>query len=547
MKRLVYALALAVLLPAALMGCDDDNTPAPRDARPDGTTDGGTDAQPDMPVNADVMAETGGDVLPADVGDVAGPEGGVDALTLPDAAAGEQVFVATLSGAEEGPGVATSATGTATFVLNAARTELRFQLRHNVANATMGHLHTGWPGENGPIAVGFMPFGQDVSGTLALTPTQAADLEAGHLYANVHSTMYGGGEIRGQVLRPGETIFVATLSGSQETPPVTTTASGLASLILNATKTSVHFHATTSGLVPTMDHIHKGMARVMGPVVYPLPTAATIDGNQAITPADVTDLEMGLWYINFHTETNQAGEIRGQLLPPGAKMFTATLTGAQEVPPVSTTATGNGMAIVPYARNQVTYHLTSSVTPSNAHFHRAPGGVSGPVVIPISPLGAVMSGVAPITAELASDMERGLLYMNVHTAANPGGEARGQVIGPDETFFAATLSGAEEVPPVNTTASGGIGVMVNGAGTQLRYIGSFTGLSGPATMAHFHDGMGAANGPVIYPLTINGTTLEGTQVLKAGDLAMLNVNGWYANVHTDANPNGEIRGQVLKK
>jgi hypothetical protein len=545
-SRLLRVLALAALLPAVqLTACDDDeNPPAPRDAGRDSVIEAGPadagDAAPDVVAPMDVA--DGG----SEVGDVVAEVGPVDAFPLPDAATGEQVFVATLSGAEEPTVVTTTATGAATFVLNAAKTELRYQLRHNVVNATMGHLHTGYAGENGPIAVPFTPLGPEISGTLSLTPTQAADLELGRLYANIHSTMYAGGEIRGQVLRPGEKVFVATLGGSQETPPVTTGAVGTASVILDTARTGIRYHVTTSGLVPTAAHIHKAMVRVAGDVVYPLaPLGASIDGTQALAGNDASDLETGLWYVNFHTAANPNGEIRGQLLSPGAKMYAATLSGAQETPAVTTAGTGNGMAIVNYARTQVQYHLTTSLTPTQAHFHQAAAGVAGPIVIPITPVGMVMSGTAALTPTLASNLERGLLYMNVHTTAFSGGEVRGQVIGFDETLYTAVLTGAEETPPVTTTATGGLGVMLNAAGTQVRYVGSFTNLT--ATMAHFHKGAVGVAGPVVYPLTFSGTTIEGTQVLTPTDLTDLEAGNWYANVHSAANPGGEIRGQVLER
>jgi hypothetical protein len=538
MKRLVCCLALAAVMAA----CDDEDPPAPRDAGKDAVADGGptgaADARADAPDGSE-LAEAGDG--PGDLGG----EGGIDAFTLPDAAAGEQLFVASLSGAEEGGGVTTTAVGAATFVLNAARTELRYQLRHNVANVKAGHLHLGWPGENGPVALAFpMPPGADISGTLSVTAAQAADVEAGHLYANLHSAVYAAGEIRGQLLRPGETIFVAALTGAQETPAVTTTASGTASLILDAARSSVRFRAITSGVAPVGVHIRKAMARVPGAIVYSLPTAAAVEGTQSLTPTDVKDLESGLWYIDFPSAANPNGELRGQLLAPGAKMFATTLTGSQEVPPVPSTLIGNGMAIVPYTRNQVQYHLTTTATPSNAHFHGAAAGVSGDVVIAIAPLGTSMSGVAPLTPELAQQMERGLLYMNIHTAANPGGELRGQVIAVDETLFTAVMTGAGATP-LTTTAAGGLGVMLNAAGTQIRYVGSFTGLT--AVEANLHAGAVGVTGPVVYPLTVTGNLIEGVQAMSTMDLAALTAGNWYVSVQSAANPAGEIRGQLLRR
>ena len=77
-------------------------------------------------------------------------------------------------------------------------------------------------------------------GMSAITGQQVADLKAGKLYLNIHSTAFGGGEIRGQVIRPNEQLFRATLNGASEVPAVTTTATGASNyslVILPARKT----------------------------------------------------------------------------------------------------------------------------------------------------------------------------------------------------------------------------------------------------------------------------------------------------------------------
>jgi len=108
-----------------------------------------------------------------------------------------------------------------------------------------------------------------------------------------------------------------------------------------------------------------------------------------------------------------------------------------------------------------------------------------------------------------------------------------------------TLSGAEEVPPVNTSASGEGRISVKDDHTVS---GSVTtkGLNG--TAAHIHVGARGQNGPVIVPLAkgadgntwsvASGAKLSDAQyqAYKAGNL--------YVNVHTAAHKGGEIRGQI---
>ncbi len=107
-----------------------------------------------------------------------------------------------------------------------------------------------------------------------------------------------------------------------------------------------------------------------------------------------------------------------------------------------------------------------------------------------------------------------------------------------------TLSGAEEVPPVQTAASGSGTITV---GDDMSVKGSVTTSGVAATAAHIHMGAPGKNGPVIVPLTKSGDsswvvgagaklTDEQMKAFKAGDL--------YVNVHSAAHPGGEIRGQL---
>ena len=84
------------------------------------------------------------------------------------------------------------------------------------------------------------------------------------------------------------------------------------------------------------------------------------------------------------------------------------------------------------------------------------------------------------------------------------------------------------------------------AGTGLVRIFLFhENLTGAPTAAHLHQAAAGVNGPVIVPLAAAGAnSFTGSQVLTAAQAAALTSAGTYVNVHTAANPGGEIRGQV---
>jgi len=114
--------------------------------------------------------------------------------------------------------------------------------------------------------------------------------------------------------------------------------------------------------------------------------------------------------------------------------------------------------------------------------------------------------------------------------------------------FGATLSGASEVPPNATGGSGTLTASLDKTTNVLKWKLTYSGLTGPATMAHFHGpAMPGTNAGVVVPFPSPASPAEGQTTLSAAQVADLTAGKWYSNVHTAANPGGEIRGQVLAK
>ncbi len=115
--------------------------------------------------------------------------------------------------------------------------------------------------------------------------------------------------------------------------------------------------------------------------------------------------------------------------------------------------------------------------------------------------------------------------------------------------YKATLDGKSEVPPNATTGFGGLVATLDTTTKSLTYTLTFQGLSGPAGAAHFHGPAAAgANAGVALPIGGKGpaSPVTGTATLTDTQVADLEAGKWYVNVHTAANPGGEIRGQVTK-
>jgi len=145
------------------------------------------------------------------------------------------------------------------------------------------------------------------------------------------------------------------------------------------------------------------------------------------------------------------------------------------------------------------------------------------------------------------------------TATTGGGTA---ISSTGQQTFTATMTGSEEVPPKNTQATGSAKFVSSSDGNSMTYRVRVAHING-VTMAHIHSGSIGKNGPIVVTLfksaaptgpmngplsqgTITSANLEGPLKGKTiSDLVkLINDGKAYANVHTQQNPKGEIRGQI---
>ena len=114
--------------------------------------------------------------------------------------------------------------------------------------------------------------------------------------------------------------------------------------------------------------------------------------------------------------------------------------------------------------------------------------------------------------------------------------------------FTGTLNGASEVPPNMTSGSGSATASLDKNTNLLKYKVTYSGLTGPATAAHFHGPAAAgANAGVVIPFANPASPIEGQVTLTSAQAADLLAGKWYVNIHTAANAAGEIRGQMLPR
>jgi hypothetical protein len=116
--------------------------------------------------------------------------------------------------------------------------------------------------------------------------------------------------------------------------------------------------------------------------------------------------------------------------------------------------------------------------------------------------------------------------------------------------FKASLSGKNEIPANTTAGTGEVTATYDTDSKKLTWKGSYSGLTGPATAAHFHGANPpsppAGNAKVEIPATATSSPFSGSATLTDAQAAELTAGKWYFNIHTAANKGGEIRGQLTK-
>lgn len=486
------------------------------------------------------------------------------------------LFAARMNGGQEVPAVSTNALGLGFFYLNDTRDTLCFEMTATgLSGAISGiHIHDGAAGTNGPVLVDMTTYvtGNRIKGTLsgsALTTSLIQKMFASELYLNLHTAANMNGEIRGQILPEEDKGMSVMIDGSQEVPAVTTNATGLGFFMLQKHEGKLSFNIVADGLsgAITGAHLHKAVAGSNGGVVQDL--SSFISGNRISGSVDpsmyLEALKGDSLYLNIHTAANPNGEIRGQLVLEHYLHFDAMLDEAQETTPVMGTNDGIGEATMKlnYTFDTLWYHaqmndLSGAIT--GAHFHKGAAGTSGGVVVAIPSgniNGNVISGMITGTAladSFVEDLLSGAIYLNIHTTLNPNGEVRGQAYRTFREGYTYHLNGAQEVPEVSSNASGTGMVSIDRDQTSAHYMMVFDDLTG-FSAAHFHNNVSGMNGPVMYNIGVNHsnggifgywTEDDATTPFTTAMSNKFRKDSVYVNVHTTANADGEIRGDVKR-
>lgn len=354
---------------------------------------------------------------------------------------------------------------------------------------------------------------------------------------------------------------VASLEASEEPGGVDDAiANGIGIFRVDRNAGTIEYRVSVTGLSNiTMAHIHGGARGENGRPAITLDITDTMHTASGIAtdvrPTFIDSLLAGLAYVNVHTDANPAGHIRGQIIDiPNA--VAAAMTASQEVGSVTAdSGTGNAALYIDEATLTARYFVDwdkLSGVATAGHFHMGAPGTIGPPVhgFTLDPLRTDVSGVWNMTQEQFDALKNGLIYVNIHTVANSGGEIRGIVL-PADLYTAAVTAGNEV--PSHADASRGVGtatslVLRSPVGGLVAVSSVVDHMTGPITMAHIHRGALGVGGPPVITLN-TGLTESNWDTFGAAitneDIINYAAVGMYANFHTGTFPNGEMRGQMI--
>jgi hypothetical protein len=330
-----------------------------------------------------------------------------------------------LSGVQEVPVNASTGLGGGQFVIDTAANTMTYRIVYTglTTAETAAHIH-GYaaPGVNGGV-VHPLPAGTVKTGVWNYPAADEAAILGGMTYVNVHSMMFGGGEIRGQIVP-----FNAVLDGTQEVPPVATPARGFGVFMIDTAANQLNYYIGFTGLssAETAAHFHGlAMQGANAGVKQALPAGNPKVGTWNYLEADEQGILTGQCYVNIHSMNFPGGEIRGQVVP-----IVEPIDRLQEVPPTATSAAGIGLLSLDVTTDRLGYDFRFAGLAGNetaAHIHGfAPPGANAGVLLPLA-AGSPKLGVWNYPAADEASILNGLTYVNIHSAVNPGGEIRGQL------------------------------------------------------------------------------------------------------------------------
>ncbi len=507
----------------------------------------------------------------------------------------EMIFEAVLAGTQHVPPFNTPASGNitasligSTLAVSGSFTGLAGDFNAQIAGGS--HIHMAPAGRNGGIEISLVAtLDNDLRGgtyaaednTFELSDEQVENLKDRYYYVNIHTTVSGSGELRGQLLPWSDKYLATSLKGANANPPVTSTGRG--NVVIEITGNTLIATGGFTDLVSDFavniaggSHIHTADAASNAGITFGL--TADLDGDLkggkysaanntfTITDDEKASLMNGGMYVNIHTSEVNSGEIRGQVLnidnafPDGGFGIISPADGAEiEV-------SNNPMASVEVSWQPTTdpdsdllvYTWQAALDPAfSVVVFQTKVGVATSLSLPQDVVDGLLAPVVPIGQQVTIFHRAVASDGSVCTEGEGSSLTVKRVEPPAEMIFEAVLAGTQHVPPFNTPASGNITASL--IGNTLAVSGSFTGLAGDfnaqiAGGSHIHMAPAGRNGGIEISLVATldndlrgGTYAAEDNTFELSDEQVQNLKDryYYVNIHTTVSGSGELRGQLL--
>lgn len=430
-------------------------------------------------------------------------------------------------------------------ILSGDSTAMSVYVSHNVPSPTGAHVHKAAACTDGGIVFPFSSAASPISQVFSVSPTNVADLLGGLFYVNIHTGAFPNGAIRGQIV-PTSIRYIFELDEAQEVPPTNmfSNGCGIVDLSSDGTQLSIHIEHDVANTIS--GHLHLAPPGADGAIQFPFASPnSPINEVWAIDTTNLKNLLNKQLYANIHSMAHAGGEVRGQVIRDSS-IYTSLIDGAQAAGGVGTGSSFKGFGVYQLSADQteLTIYIEHDVaSPVDGHVHYGVAGVEGPIAFPFS------SSTSPIieTWNLDPDDVDSLLnnglYVNIHTAAFPTGEIRGQIV-KESIKYSFRMNDDQE----NLCAGNG-SVAVGNAQATLKPFGRQLNVTFQHNVAmpidaHIHSGPACVNGGIVFPFS--GPTSPMSDIwYSLGTAGVIDFmqKELYVNIHSTPFPSGEIRGQ----
>ncbi|MFK8055439.1 MAG: CHRD domain-containing protein [Saprospiraceae bacterium] len=460
------------------------------------------------------------------------------------------------------------------------------------------HLHIGYHGQNGPVALALTPT-MDATGrngvfeasnnTFSLAgglDTLVQAMRDRRVYINVHSENNPAGELRGQMVSFNNNLYFSYVSYSNPTPfPIAQSVmrvmaekvAGEDSISVSGSYSGWNANLLAIPLVPFVEILFPTTG-APGLTYFPVNDVRSPTGTSGVLPVDTrfatADAQRGLKdrlraRAGWVTSTGSAVPFDSEFYHECKRAFFSSMTGSQAVPATNSGASGDIITEYYTSRIESTgviFGLSGPIDVNIAggmHIHSGFAGESGSIEEEVTfqalsnvDIIAPWENVKFLTPVQATGMRFGGLYYNIHTEDYPTGEVRGQILPRSNVLLHGIMAAGQAVPGNGLSLANGA-VMGELYEDKVVFSGSFNDIGGfdpnIAGGSHIHGNTAGATGDIIASLSSGGSVgaTDGVFFRQNNILPVTNalidsfiLRFAYANIHSQAVPSGELRGQI---